>query len=691
MMVQVRIGGQKVDYEEVNTLPLSFSKGTDDIEAIVGTLGTTVDNEAGRLFLPATNANNNSLDQACIPSSDTSNIQQDLDAEIKVQGEISFSGKAVLSDIVYQNGRASGYGLKLFGDADEFFGLIGDLRLNELELGQILYQTSNIVSSWTQSYDTGYGAVFAPVIYKKSSGSSTQYEFAYTDFRPHVYFRTILDGILSSIGYTFDSVLFDLEIFKRHVYLFGVGDAWRKSQLSQTDFTAIETQAINPTTVNFLGIPTLRYTASATDTYEISLEGPGMTSAEVRVRNLTQAIDYAESATLPHVVQEPLNAGDVIEVQARQTASGAVINSPLVFKVTSSTAPTLGSQVSLASCLPNDRVTDFLAGISHMFNLAWRVNTRTRTVRVDPRFDFSIDSTTYPGFYRHGLGQVATDSSTHPQDIDGIVDFFEVDAEFVSPFGDGLILKNQEDGSDLGTRARQTDNQAVDYGGAQMDMVSRGLEPVTVENPYFQDLHTCGFTQGGCFGIPWVGENFDLSQGYGDGDDDNAFVIDPKYGVYYGYERLGGGWWIQGESASRSLRPVLFQQPPFFIPSNLSLGFVGSYNDHTQALPGGGTETIPGYVSIFYPHYHAVMKKGFKVAPKANVSGPLFYNEGFDRLKVFTLEGSKDLYILQNIEGYRPLSQEKSTLTMYKYAPPTNGLEVNHNTQSPNIDISPLI
>lgn len=102
------------------------------------------------------------------------------------------------------------YEVNLFGDVASIFGVIGDAKLNALDLSAYdhTYNKANQKATWTAAIG-GAGYVYPMINYGGMGVSS----WDVNNFFPAIYVKTYIDEIFDAAGYTYTSAFFFFILF----------------------------------------------------------------------------------------------------------------------------------------------------------------------------------------------------------------------------------------------------------------------------------------------------------------------------------------------------------------------------------------------------------------------------------------------------------------------------------------------
>lgn len=655
-VIEVEVNSQQADYREATSLPVSLSIRCDDFEKIATPLGVRLDNSARQMLFPGTRNNQQIIDA----------ITEAVPVSIRVNGTTLFNGTGAPKLKQYSGEVLNGFTLSLNGGATDLFSTLGNKTLRGLEIGSSAFTQVNIENSFTGTYDGGHLAVWAPVYYGDTGGLDNDYDPQ--DLRPHTYFAAINAAIWSFLRVKVQSTLFDTDFFKRFVYLYGVGDTWA---VGNSDAQAMHSQATTVANIT-AGTPAgkMQFPSEVTDPAGIWATDTGTAAAGVWTFNLSLqgAANTKLTFTIPGIYSQVVTGGGQVTIgpiaipstktfyieteltdptQAGQVALGDI-------KATKQAGPTLGTDVDLATCMHPRKVTEYLAGISHQFNLAWYYDPIRRILHADPRFDFVIGGTRYDGFYK----RLAALTGAAPDWTD------KVDTQTLNinppprPFGDWLDLNNQPEESDWYEQAKGSSSSSVPYLGARYNFSATGQNGKDEINPFWENLILSD--DGALTNLDFMplvlpeldgGDTFPPAPTYESG---------PKYAYYHGNITGCGSWKYNG--AVTATKPVLLQKP---IPDNTA-GLTVNAGWATHFFVSGTPDKLPGLAEMFYPQWLAILNRGqiLDASLLLSVSDVEPSPELFRNPKQITLQQNTDAWIFLGASQFQPLKREPSKVKM---------------------------
>jgi len=110
------------------------------------------------------------------------------------------------------------YEVNLFGDVASIFGVIGDAKLNALDMSAYnhTYNKATQIATWNTANINGVGYVYPMINYGGMGVSS----WDVNDFFPAIYVKTYIDEIFSAAGYSYTSTFFNTPYFKHLIVPF---------------------------------------------------------------------------------------------------------------------------------------------------------------------------------------------------------------------------------------------------------------------------------------------------------------------------------------------------------------------------------------------------------------------------------------------------------------------------------------
>lgn len=676
--------GQLLDFKSARSLPFSIKRQADKFMDLIGASGSSIDNAAQSITLPASKNN-----IKAISSKDS------FDFFAKVNGELVFSGEALKSQVTKGCKFPESYQIKLIGDGAPFYNAIDSELLSDLPIGNQKWDWDNIITSWTETYQDGQLGVWAPVVYGQTSQNSGLANgndlgaWGVEDFRLHVYYKRIIDAIAQKYGYTFKSDFFDTWLFQEMVYINGIGDDF--------DITAgtpfCEVEALVASSIFSGGVLTFtteiqdscsefeantgELTVAFDDTYNIQIEATTDTSiTSIEIWSNFTVVGQA-LPTLVNGVHEfdfnknfDFNSGDVITLRPQGTG-----NIQLVFRSKGSETLYNNTTFEVGSVLHKNPIKDFLKGISHQFDLAWYVDDLCKVICVEPRFDYVLTDgqgvkTKHKGFY-HSLNAYLTDNNIKPP-TDICLDCSNYTITYECKFGQSITLSYKEDNDDpLAEYNYDLNNKDIPVYSSSTNLSSKSNKGKKVENPYFHDLFQ--FRHNSIFGstqLPTVAKDWEIGEDLPIEEID--YSINPKCGLVY-----RGNATIRINRTGTSERvnaPWISQQANSIAPNGAPIDkqISVSYSDTNPRTGGLPARTYKGLTSTFYYQWLAIIRNGEVLKGNFNIDFCTVANIDFRNLnKIYSCD-KIDHWILMCINGFKPTEISTTKLELIKYVCPTD-------------------
>ena len=734
--IEIYINGNRMDYAEAKAIPLSLRKRTDKFLEIVGADGSEVDNALRSLTLPPTTTNQKYL-LSLIAHSALGRGSTRVAVQCIVNGIQLFAGPGILQSAKKRSNSTPYYTLQLLGDGLSLWETLETLSLPDLtSLGGLDWTFANILTNWADATLQLFKAYFCPVVYGTERHDGI---FAIEDFRPSVRFAPILHAIFNRAGYTLRSDFFETQFFQRHAHTFGVGAKWRvvADEWAKASYTGIfgahivgkalpslpETRMlphqpiqdefgmyqdngelpieppvlyVNPDFENYLEVPYTGY-------YNLKLQINCQQESKIDVIMVrppdvwptvtaTVAVLFPPAtadAASPGVVVESrflLQQGDQIWLQYYSNEAVWAYNVRRIrVKLTFDPTPYVGAEIALNSCLPDRPVKEFLRGVSHMFDLVWRVDDVTKRVFSEPRFDYTLieagEPVTRKGFYRRDYPLETVQINAE-----------EVSMEYATPFGSSLKLAYKS-GSDpmekalLAEIGRDAEKGVAPY-GADITLHDRGKAGELSANPYFTGLYQSkpdavqlreeaflptvlpsGFNRGDKLpGLTWTPPGGDETT-----ESAPTYESEPKCGIVFP-KALSFEWYYDdGDTTyfSEGVRaPWITQQKWNDVGGTDALADYDSVPSYADLFSKDTGRLIRGLASTFYPHYISVIKEGQVLSGRIVISLPKFTAIDFRRMWGLKYDSNDSIWILLELSNFRALVASDCEGKFIKYVSP---------------------
>lgn len=727
--VEILIDGQKMDYNELKSIPLSLRKRTDKFLEIVGADGSEVDNVLRSITFPDTLQNQKVLIGLIVQSAKSRGSTR-VNVKVAVNGIMLFAGDGILRKASKRSMAGLSCYLELLGDGIGLWEQLEKVKLTDLDLGSLTWSFAEVTANWNDHEFDDYPAYWCPVVYGNVVGDGYM---SIREFRPSIPFWRIFEAIFKEQGYTIDSEFYETFFFRRHAYLFGVGNKWKNdlvvddyqfkgeyigqqipwgllsggSQQAVYDPTddpsgmffenaappLLGDNRINPAHDVYLNIlQTGWYKVKVTANID---DGPGIGVPQqlyiYGVRGVTVIYEGRFVMNPSDDGSDGYTCETEVFLKDGDKLYFFMLTDPInSFKVRVKllTKPFLGSSILLSSCLHDKPVKEFLRGVSHMFNLAWKVDDITKRVFFEPRFDYTLIEEGVPvtrkGFYRRDFPLILGD-----------IEASEVNVEYASPFGDSLTLGYKEASSDplekatIADLGRDVDLKRSPY-YAEAELHDRGKDGTTSNNPYFTTLYQAkpsdiklrvdayipivmpsGYKRGAHLpGITWTGEVSGTKT-----EEAPTFESEPKCGIMFPEALNFQFYYDEDEEVlyySETVNaPWITQQKWNDIGGATGLADYDSHCAYADLKARDSSRVIKGLMSTFYPNYVSIIKEGHVLTGSVTIPLPIIANLTFRRLWRLPYDLNESVWVLLELSGYKALIDDKATGTFIKYVGPT--------------------
>lgn len=733
--VEIYINGNRVDYAEAKSIPLSLRKRTDKFLEIVGADGSEVDNALRSLTLPPTTTNQKYL-LSLIAHSNLGRGSTRVSVKCIVNGIQLFAGPGILKAAKKVSNSTPYYTLELLGDGLSLWEKLEGVVLTDMVIGSTQWTFANILANWNDATLVAYNAYWCPVVYGTERGNGT---FSIKDFRPAVRFAPVMKAIFNQQDYTLHSEFFETQFFQRHAFVFGVGQAWTLSsdywessrmkasygaQIAHTNglvigiymvyeptfdpLTMYNTNAepplltgppgfegfINPAYTNYTrilynGHYKIKITVNSEDEIDdlnMKVFRPSTSSFVIEKSSFVGiSSEGAGGVSIEYDLQ--LKENDQIHIFILTTISGGGFEihvRSVALSVRMLGEPFIGGFVGIASCLPADPVKNFLRGVSHMFDLVWRVDETTRRVFCEPRFDYTLieagERVKRKGFYRRD----------YPVET-AQIDAEEVSMEYAAPFGDALKLGyktgNDPMEKELLKEMMVAGAKTAPY-FADITLHDRGKAGEFSANPYFTGLYQSqpesiqlresaylptvlpsGFKRGDKLpGFVWTPDG-------GTEKTENAptYESEPKCGIIFPKALSFEFYYDDSDTTyfSEDVRaPWITQQKWNDVGGTDALADYDNAPAYADLLSKDTGRLIRGLVSTFYPHYISVVKEGQVLSGRIIISLPKFTAIDFRRMWGVKYDANDSIWILLELTNFRALVANDCQAKFIKYVSP---------------------
>lgn len=338
-----------------------------------------------------------------------------------------FKGVLRLLEVNINNGTIE-YECAVFGELGGFASAIGNSLLEDLDTFNGYNQNwtaENVVASWNASgVASGMGVVYPLIDYGKCKHSGSNKDYHIDAFRPALFVKEMIDGIIADSGYTYESAFLETPYFKSLII------PNNKAKLEQLRKDLLEAYNSSTITTNteYIQFNTLSNMSlfTTTNNQQFTFTGTTGTLGKFRVlaqpyltdagtftiavyNNATELYSETFEPSTPNqiyeidwLIEEVLNNNDVIAIQvtydAVQEYQSVVTN--MTFSFVSDypvvVEATLGAMLQMKNLIPKGiQQKDFFASICRMFNLyVFEDVDKTNHLLIEPYIDF----------YRTGAG-----------------------------------------------------------------------------------------------------------------------------------------------------------------------------------------------------------------------------------------------------------------------------------------------
>ena len=447
------IDGQECDLP-LGDFPFSISYQVTDEGFIAGS------SSKRSITLPATSTNDAIFGDWGGISNNNGNAAEFRPFTYEQGGVTLFKGLAELQSAPLQSdryrSRAKAYKVDLYGDNADWFLKLKDKLLRDFTYDTAPYLAGTVAGGWVAEYPAAeFGFTLIKIKEFANAGS-----VAFDEFTPFVFIRTFIDKALDSIGYTLQSSFLNSNMFKRLIMPLPLPERYpQEFSEDYLNVTVDDTQVgyaatfvgvyvfPNQTVTPLVGAnpynnATGVYTAPFTGFYEVTLEASlsnivgagadfefvgridGLASGIFMILGEVQAGPtgfYTANTNLRQVSNVLfLNAGQTIDFAAQVSANGGTFDYTVEATIVGEAAAVFGSILDPKYLLRDYSVAGLFKGLQHMFNLRFEADTQAQTLRIEPADDFLYLNNTgglEPLQIREGFYQDNTDDVTQNLDI----------------------------------------------------------------------------------------------------------------------------------------------------------------------------------------------------------------------------------------------------------------------------------
>ena len=725
---QIFINGQETDYENITSLPLQFNKQVDDVLNVVGAIGLEVNQIASSLVFPATKRNEAIFNQ--INSSQTLNnsFLGLVDVSIQVDGQVAYTGSGYISQLTAHGRNPKKYSLTILSDVNDIFPLLEEALLTDLPL---LSQPTNyaaIVQSWTLPDAI---CVMPPIFYG-SIGPDTRFpngydggrdidspfsQFYVHDLRPHVKIWWIIKRLFENyLGFTISSEIYESDYFRNWCYMFGVGNDWKRTDnisnmrlsvygagttLTRTIYTSDFLDILMPAIPFDGNLPFSQWGWSSTfypslsdgwHYFEFLVNSP-QTDFSIRIllikndptNNVFIEEEYGtfnvnEVYTTEPIFFNRLNGVINLKLQVElPTVGDSFYYSYAGLKSYMMDIGSMGSPISIASCLHGNKVSDFLLGILHPISGVLSVDMVTRTVYMENRFQGPqlTPQTGYPVGNPWYKFPVEDSNNLFLSELEANQE--SITERYSYDFGDSLTL-GYKDSSDPLQQAYDDENTPdIKFGDVKFLFEQTTKPGKVVRNPYFEEMINYKQAYPQASNSALIIGSILPEEPSTNGDEiytypERTFRSEPKLAYYHGILTITNAtaifWWKFASSLnapySESI-PLMYTRfpniplaspgDPALLPSGLPRPNL-CYCDLTYS----GVVNY-GFVRRFHLEYLAIMNEGRKVEIETLVNYDEFKAENFRNIRRVSKFRESMQVLIFEYSNFEPLKSRKLSAT----------------------------
>ena len=441
--------GDSMATEAIRVTPV-VSLSTDSLENVVGAENSRHPRIAGNIELAATPKNVAFLIDSTAPQYDEI-LFNSFRCVITVNSIAYFTGTAISKTILRSNNIES-LVLELLDDQSDFWQTCANNSLRDLRIGEVEIAEDVVIQSWSESWASGWPVIFAPVVYGQPTGTYRKQDlnieieraaFHLRDLRASVYYPAIFEAIERFTGYKFESTFFTLPIFQDHVYLFSVAEEDLRDVFVPSCFFEASAAPNLYSNGAVIALSDTLFSCDVewgewdADTYIASEDQTFIFQIQIRASNVLFISMEKETAAAPAVwipffawntvVGDAIEGGGTFFINAGDRLRWRIFTiddgdpDDPTFLQSNLTAGYLRGDIDqtgtglrertlyIESFLHDASIRDFMRGVSHQFCLAWLVDSLTKRVYVEPRFDYYIEKQRYVGFYSANRDRLSSD------------------------------------------------------------------------------------------------------------------------------------------------------------------------------------------------------------------------------------------------------------------------------------------
>ena len=729
MQIIININGTNMDIEGLETFPLSIVKQVDSFAKLVNSGGGTIANVLRKLVLPATKNNTNAVNQFHIPNTDIGQVRGILPISVLLNGAEILNGACVLETAVRNGWHPNKLIFRVLSDGNDVWAALEGVDVRDVDMGSIVWNIDNIINSQTGIPPT-WGAIFAPIVYGQVTGQNSilpppaatpapkRKQFHRYDFRPSVFYYTIIKSIFASVGYAVVSDFIESDYFKRWLWLYGAGQDWKNShdielfkfherlgtpqpipaniglvdvELTQEiyDPSGIYNNTTFLATAPVSGYYRLEYMVRCDNLFGVELSVTNVNPTDPDFDDVVFPSYSISDVVLRNYIK--IGAGAQIRLRAALVPSAAETITEAYLKMHLTDEVVFRGDVAISSCLQSTSTKDFCRAISHQFGgLNFLFDSALKQVLILPRFDVVV---------KNNLNEDELIKGYYNNPVDVTPVNFEVDGRSMElsindSYGESLLMGYKEDDDPVYKYTQRLSSQDLVY-NALIELNKRGKAGAKNLNPVFTNLisarsNTVGTGVGEHY-LPFVlpsgfeieGTLFSTFSGNTIGElpppDETTFESAPKCGIAY-YPPHGTvvefESYIPAPPAFDFIMPACFIQQGALIHQNSTIQFVqpianGAYGDLLGFLNNSPATISKGLVSAFYTQYFAIIRRGEYLKALAKLSAAGVVAEDFRKIKKIKIGGNEQYWILFKLDGFKPTKRELTSTELVSYVSPT--------------------
>jgi hypothetical protein len=725
---QIFIDGQETDYENITSLPLQFNKQVDDVLNVVGAIGLEINQIASSLVFPATKRNEAIFNQINSWQTLNNSILGLVGVSIQVDGQVAYTGSGYISLITASGRSPKKYSLTILSDVNDIFPLLEDTLLTDLPL---LNQPTNyaaIVQSWTLPNAI---CVMPPIFYG-SIGPDRRYPNGYDggrdidspfsnfyvqDLRPHVKIWWIIKRLFENyLGFTISSEIYESDYFRQWCYMFGVGNDWKRTD--NISNMRLSVYGGGTTLTRIAGTPEFMDILMPAIPFDGNLPFSQWGWNTTFYPSLSDGWHYFEflvtspqtdfSIRITIIITDPTNLTTIEEEYGTFNVNEVYTTDPIYFNRQNGITqlklqvelPTvgdsfyyiyaglksymmdigsMGSPISIASCLHGNKVSDFLLGVLHPISGVLSVDMVTRTVYMENRFQGPqlTPQSGYPVGNAWYKFPVEDSNNLFLSELganqDAITERHSYD------FGDDLTLGYKSSSDPLLKAYEDANTSGLKFGDAKFSFERTTKPGKVVRNPYFEEMVNYGEAYPAASNSSLIIGSILAEEPSDNGQEiyklpERTFTSDPKLAYYHGILSVPNAtsifWWKFALSLGA---PYLVSVPLMYTRfPNITLASPGD----PAILPNGFPRpnlcycdlTYSGVVNYgflrrFYLEYLAIMNEGRKVEVETLVNYDEFKAENFRNIRRVSKFRESMQVLIFEYSNFEPLKSRKLSAT----------------------------